>query len=347
MIYVNDKPIKDADVRCKNFYEAKMKELRSKYPKTLIIRESKKIRFYEYVSKDGFARQVPEDDTIFMCPLKKSKAIDGYADTWYWSSSAVRIEDGSVKLTYNSRELKGTLRIDMEQEADFAFFFVYILPFVEKGRYYIVDEDAEAEKKLVTIGASTDLDFFLTSEHSPLHEDKEALLILARSWGIENAGIYGDARLKLKIREAVILSEADKAITKRGIKEFCQETKLGTLVKLRAKVQLAVDEKYIVFDLLNGGWFFSKDWYEGQQILKCTSPDIEALQRSVKDNPQVWQRVKAMFETSDLSSTPPSNSNDLLPDMETIREQLKQANFNVVGKTKEQLIEAWKDIKKD
>jgi hypothetical protein len=190
-------------------------------------------------------------------PYKASTVREGMSETWVYTKNKPNMIDGELK--FSERAIKiydGALFLDTRNQTDLIYYIVYVSGLLQKG-FQLEDLEKEAEETIVEMSSETALVFYLTSELSPLLENTNKLRDMASSWGIPNAETIGINQLKLKLKDVVLVSQANYATTKRGIKEFTDEIRnMDTITKFRALLQKAIDRKLIGFNNQQNAWFW-------------------------------------------------------------------------------------------
>jgi hypothetical protein len=190
-------------------------------------------------------------------PYRNSMIRDGMSETWVYTKNKPNVIDGELK--FSERAIKiddGALFLDTRNQTDLIYYIVYVSGLLQKG-FQLEDLEKEAEETIVEMSSESALIFYLTSELSPLLENTNKLRDMASSWGIPNAETIGISQLKLILKDVILVSQANYATTKRGIKEFTDEIRnMDTITKFRALLQKAIDRKLIGFNNQQNAWFW-------------------------------------------------------------------------------------------
>jgi hypothetical protein len=160
---------------------------------------------------------------------------------------------------------------------DLIFFLMYLCTAAQKGRLFAFNEEAEDKKKLQAISKAVNIDYLLTGEYSPLTKDNARRI--AKSFGIENVDKLSEAKLLLTLKAKV--DEAEKlGDTHCNVAAFIKAMEEEDVTNVKAIVQQAIDEKKIMWDELEGTWFYIDE--SGARIKKIVAVDMLVRNHKLK-----------------------------------------------------------------
>jgi hypothetical protein len=195
-------------------------------------------------------------------------------------------------------------------DEELAFFLYFVHPrFGDKNNkvsYYLIDERSEAEKEAEDSQNEVEFKWLLYSPNSPLRQDEYKLRVIAKAWGVEDVNSETEIPLIIKrLKDRVLSGENVKNRGKsnmRGIKEFMEDTNMGTMVEIMAIIQKAYEEGLIGVETMRpnqmGVYWLNEEGDEfAGKILGLTGKTIDIwrtrLADHLMDNTQILNSIKS------------------------------------------------------
>ena len=263
MLYKNHKKV---DLLQEPIYKEKKEEFEAflKGKKSILFKTHDEIKF----NKTG----VQEPDRTQTIPVDITYPnSDGSFDSWIYLDKAPKVlQNGEndydrVKVPIF---ITRVLNVPTTQK-DKIFFLMYLSSAAQNGRIFAFNEEAEDEKKLIALSKSSNVDFFLTSEYSPLTEAN--MRRIAKSFGIEQVDKMSKAKLVLSLKAMVDKAEREGDAF-CNVQAFIKAMEEEDVTSTKSMVQEAIDAGRIVFDELEGGWFYTDE--TGAKIRKIVTVDM-------------------------------------------------------------------------
>jgi len=250
-------------------YHTKVKELKSRFGTSVTVISRKTPR----VNSTGLVEPI-SNSTI---PLNVAVIGKNGREEWLYCENIPEIKDGVAIPETRQRIVRyGELLINLEEEPDFAYFFLEKHGMIKKGKYHIVDEEATERAKAAKRIEETKLSDAIYGEASQLNIDINFLRLIAKRWGIGNADNLTKAVLQNMLFDTVGATSAKKE--GRKIEDFLKDVK-GTdasALKVAATVRDAIDANIVVFDQVDKRWLIN---YQDGTEKTLMSVSIEDLSK--------------------------------------------------------------------
>lgn len=194
------------------------------------------------------------------------------------------------------------------EDFELIFFLRHVSSSVKRREIVELDEKEETKKKLSTFVGDSEVKYHIAYTLSPdkhMNGNEVPLRTIAASWNVKNAEEGDINQVKLDLYDAVMESEKNKMVTKRGIKEFVEDVQAVQsgdygMIKLRADMQKAVDKKIIVFD--ENRCVFAQDSPIEKEFFRVKPSDMkmafEKLVYHAKNNKRDLQLILDEMEKS-------------------------------------------------
>jgi hypothetical protein len=230
-----------------------------------------------------------------------------------YSEEPLDEENGRVNIRKYSglRRMFGDGKIyETIDDEELAFFLYFVHPrFGDDSRkvsYCLIDERSEAQKEVEDSRDEVEFKFLLYSENSPLRQDESKLRVVAKAWGVEDVNAETDIPLIIKrLKDKVMSGENAKKrgrTSARGIKEFMEDSNMGTMVEIMAIIQKAYEERLIDIETMKPNkmgvyWLNEEGNDHAGKILGLTGKTIDTwrtrLADHLMDNEQILNSIKS------------------------------------------------------
>lgn len=271
MLYKNHKKV---DLLQDPLYKEKKEEFEAflKGKKNILFKTHDKIT----VNKTG-AQEPDRTQTIpvdITCPN-----AEGSEDSWIYLEKAPKVlQNGENDYDKVKTPIFVTRVLNVPTtKKDLIFFLMYLSPAGRNGRIFAFNEEVEDEKKLIALSRASNVDFFLTSEYSPLKEDH--MRRIAKALGIADVDKMTKAKLILTLKAVVDKGEREED-TACNVKAFITAMEQDDITSTKSIVQEAIDLGRITYDELEGAWFFADE--TGARIRKIVTVDMMARSSKYK-----------------------------------------------------------------
>lgn len=194
---------------------------------------------------------------------------------------------GEIKYFPKGEAFKGT-RVLGINDLELAVYYKLFCPYVKSRTLIIEDREAEARERTEARQKIASYYFYLYNEASPLANDTERQVTIAKAFGIQNADTLGPNTLKEEIFKAIELREA---LSKDGIITFQRFIESeDPMLKPLSDIQTLVDDGQLYIDRNDHTWK-TKDKSKFFQLNPTESFDIAVAKKKL-----------AMFLLSDKSA---------------------------------------------
>lgn len=198
-------------------------------------------------------------------------------DYWVYCAKAPKILQNGEK-EYDHTPIKITRESTVStKEKDKIFFLMYLSSAAASGRIFVVNEEEEAEKQVVTLGQKAEIDFLLFNDRSPVSE--VILRRVAKAFGVSNEESMTKAKVALKLKD--IVETADILRDEfRNSYAFLKAIDEDPSVGLRGQIQEAIDAERIKFEVNENSWYYTDE--DGNKIKKIMTVDVATGQSNTK-----------------------------------------------------------------
>lgn len=178
----------------------------------------------EEIREKYYSKEVPEEKRVvkFFDPQGiRIKNVSGYYEPrkpfplkfvggrgeWRYSPVMPGVDANGNPIFTESCKIFSEVEYVRENDIELAYFLLNHNPSVKSGRITIVDDEADAQKKVDSFSDDLDLRFHLYSKNSPVANDKTLLEDIAVTFGVKDVESLGIAQLKNRIYDVVILGD--------------------------------------------------------------------------------------------------------------------------------------------
>jgi len=306
MIYINNEFVdfgksdgKFAEI--KEDYKKEIANLKKRFGGFIVIRSKKKAK----VNKTGLLEQLPPKTM----PLRIVLGGDMGSEEWLYTENFPVIKDGMAIVDTNQLIVKhGELIVDLHKKPDLAYFLVKKHPFLQSGKFYVLDVESENRTLAEQRSRDSRLNNAIYGENSQLNTDISFLRLISKRWGIGGADRQDKFALQNQLYD--IVSKSDKIKDSgRGVDEFISDTKSSgntDQLEIAAKVRDAIDQNVVIFDNINHKWQI--DYKDGKykDILFVSIDDLKRKDEVLvlymcNDSSLYSQLVAAMGTSGDVS----------------------------------------------
>ena len=301
MIFLDNKQVKIHETA---LYQQKKKEFES------FIAGKEYVQFSSTEPKRINVTGLAEPDKKYTIPVEVVlSSEDGYeSNTWLYAVSAPkRKQNGDYDFD------KGAMIVDHDfvvrtTEKDKIFFLIYVSTALRNGRFKVVDEDKEARDRVAKIGKTVNVDFFLTSEMSPISE--KTIRRIAQAFGVGDVDKKTKDKVVLELRSIITTATINNEPT-RNEDAFLEALNKDEETNNRAIVQEAFDMNRIGYN--ETGRYFHYKTSEGieSRIIMRVDPMISednikrtnALVNYFTSSPDRLKElyINTNYETEDLN----------------------------------------------
>jgi hypothetical protein len=257
------------------FYKDKVEELRSTYGKFMRFVDVNQPRFCSGADARGVAiPNMAEPPTIVRIPLEKYVAMeDRGREKWSCCLRTPKLLPNNMWDLGDERAvtIKGDKLINLDTDADLAFYLTYISGFVKGKRLRIDDPKLTAKK----IGDKRRDSIKRETAIWQMLAEEDKLRTVAQAYGVMNVHKKEPDDIRVELEK--LLESNDKAKKNnpmiKGTDDFLNDLKVTENVILRAFIQNAIDEKKLSY---KGDGY----WRVGEKlILKVPQEYIEVDKR--------------------------------------------------------------------
>ena len=223
-----------------------------------------------------------EPDRIRVVPLEVVVPDEnGSDDTWIYLDVAPTVlqngeNDYARAKAASNIFVQRVLQVPATKK-DKIFFLMYLSTAGRNGWLFPYDEDADAERKYEAIKSKANIDYLLTGEYSPLTEDN--MRRIAKSFGIPNVDSLSKSKLVLALKGLVDKAETE-GDTSCNVAAFIAAMENDGITVTKSKVQEAIDSGRIVYDELEGTWFYTDE--SGAKVKKIVTVDLLVRESKAK-----------------------------------------------------------------
>jgi hypothetical protein len=342
MLYVNGKFLNLDSASGENShlvteYQALIKKLRNRFGRYVTLRNKREPK----VNATGLLEQ-PPNSTI---PLRISVSGKNGKEEWLYAEVAPETKDGVLAPDTTQKIVRyGELTIDLENEPDFAYFFIGKHSMFEKGIFYILDEEAMEDQKADERTREAQLTQAIYGENSPLVVDKTLLVLVAKRWGIANAEKMAKSTIQNRLFENVWEAENKKA--DRGVSEFLADIKSsndGDKLKIAGIVRDAIDKGILIFDVADKYWKINYQDGTYRDVLNISISDLhrkdEALILYMQSDNHLYTLLRSAMgkEGEDLVGSIDIDKVRTTEDFSILRTYARSLDINLFKKSKDTL----------
>lgn len=271
MLYKNHKKV---DLLQEPIYKEKKEEFEAfiKGKKSILFKTHDEIKFNKTgVQEPDRTQTVPVDVTV--------PNSEGSEDSWIYLEKAPKVlQNGENDYDRVKTPIFVTRVLHVPTtKKDLIFFLMYLSTAGRNGRIFAFNEEAEDEKKLIALSKSSNVDYLLTGEYSPLTKDN--MRRIAKAFGIEGVDKLSDTKLILTLKTVVDHAERTGE-TERNAAAFVRAMEDQDVTATKALVQEAIDSNRILWDELEGGWFFCDE--TGARVKKIVTIDMLIRSNKIK-----------------------------------------------------------------
>ena len=223
-----------------------------------------------------------EPDRIRVVPLEVVVPDEnGSDDTWIYLDVAPTVlqngeNDYARAKAASNIFVQRVLQVPATKK-DKIFFLMYLSTAGRNGWLFPYDEDADAERKYEAIKSKANIDYLLTGEYSPLTEDN--MRRIAKSFGIPNVDSLSKSKLVLALKGLVDKAETEGDMS-CNVAAFTAAMENDGVTVTKSKVQEAIDSGRIVYDELEGTWFYTDE--SGAKVKKIVTVDLLVRESKAK-----------------------------------------------------------------
>lgn len=319
MLYINGEPLitsnRSDTYVLKDYvaeYHEKIKELRSEYGDTVVIKSKRKPRKDNTITLGKISRLLKPIPPISI-PLESSffnEAASSYEE-WIYTKAHLKHKDGAIAERYDRAMMikDGELNISLKSNPDLAFYAIYKSNKVgrteqDSGKLYIYNPRNLAK----SVAIDRKKEGLLTNTiYNELDFNKVA--ILAKSYGIVNVDKKSHEEVRNDLYETIKHNEEkrQKDAHVRGIDQFMRDCNIDMKVQVGSLVQDAIDKDTVVFNVMDRRW--ELDYGDNQANFILCDVDRGSLQNTrevlidyLMDDQGALERIKKQLGVSGLIS---------------------------------------------
>jgi len=347
MLYVNnkffnlDERVKDDEfIELRKDLHKKVSALKQRFGDWITLRSSKQ--------PERNSSGLLEPWQNITVPLKQIVNGTNGSEEWLYTESLPQIKDGYV-IPDSLQEIVryGELRINLNDQPDKAYFYMYKHDFVKRGKLVLVDLQSDEERRAAQREREAELNFYIYNKASSLNQDAGLLRVVARRWGVVNTNTLSDAQIKNTLYDLVMEGERQNAKDgkTRGIHEFGEDCKVDNSVKIGSVVQEAMDEGFLVFVEETRQWCIDyKDGGNKPVLLAVSSQEVSSKREALIAHLSIDLKALQLLEnvmgrdlSKEASPLLPVNVLERTDDFQILKQQAKSIGINSFGMKKEDL----------
>lgn len=178
----------------------------------------------------------------------------------YSKSYPTKKASGRMDYVEGRGEVVERYMVIQDTEMDKAYYMLYVCPIVKKGMLKVENKQKEAAAELKALSKMAAINYMLNDEDSELYHDENRIRTIAAAFGVTKADDKKVSldEVKLRLIKAITVGESgnDPLI---NIKAFKEAVKMPKDIKLRARIQQAIDRELLMFDMRKYRWNFIID----------------------------------------------------------------------------------------
>jgi hypothetical protein len=308
MLIVNSKVLNNntQDPDLKSFdkeYQQGVADLRAKFPSGQIQLQR---NGYPAINKshDPNYPDMPEIAPPLYVKLSK---MDSAGVVWSYCKGRPRIlANGLAEVPedQNSEELSGeVITLDLRNKPDYAFYFMYKSGLL-KSHFHVHDPEGDRIKELEQKNAKIKVQYLIREGM-----DEAKLRTVSSAWGIPDAGKMNVLLLQDALEGKVFAMEEQKRknptdLSLRGVHEFIAEVKTDEVTRPKALIQLAIDDKRLIFSPSDSSYYFdgAKVCYVNTMGSKTKEDSIADFLRDERNKGKWQEMLRALVTEEYLNS---------------------------------------------
>jgi predicted transcriptional regulator len=137
------------------------------------------------------------------------------------------------------------ITVNIDKDPDLAFYLYKVCNAIKDGRLAVDNPKAEIRTKANKAREETELQVAIWN----VLKDEFALVRIAQSWGIAEAGTKDPDALRFELKDLLIANNEKKKLdpSVKGTKEFLAELKITDNIRLRAFIRELMDSKVLIY----------------------------------------------------------------------------------------------------
>lgn len=346
MFYINDEKVNLATAaKSDNLIAKQIAEQIEKLSVTL-ARKPMRIKWRDGVMTLNRKSRLKEGKKMVFTPFTVQVNNEQGTNRVTYCDQAQVGQFGAIKYFPKGEAFKGTLVLGLDK-VELAVYYKLFCPYVKSRLLVIEDREAEARERAEARAKVSSYYFYLYNEASPLSNDADKLVLIAKAFGIQGADSMEPETLKDEIFKAVELRES---LNKDGISTL-QRFIDGDdkIMKPLADIQTLFDDGQITLDRNEHSWKL-KDGSRFFQLSPTEAFDLAVSKKKLAmyllSDEAAYSVINAMIE----GMTPlPDVQVDANTDLESLtynelRAAAKLHGIKTYKRTTPQLISELRDV---
>jgi len=337
MFYINDEKV-DFSAASSNTIAQQIADKRKEL-EPILKKKGMRLNWKKGVMTINALQKIKEGKKGVFTPFKFTVNNSQGTNTVVFCETATKDAVGNMTYYPKGEWFKGSKTLGIN-DMEAAIYYSLLCPYVKSGLIVIENKEAEAREVADARNAVSKYMYYLYNETSPIYDDTEKLISIAKAFGIGKSEDMNPAVLRNAIYDAIITREAT---SKDGVKFF--ENILGgtdQTLKPLADIQTLLDAKELYIDNNDFSWKFKG----GTKFLALNPTDVQntlaaknKLANHLLANATAYETVNSILGSLSGEKVTVTTAEEL--EMLEYKDLLALAKDNGVkanGKTKDKLI---------
>ena len=221
--------------------------------------------------------------------------VGGEQGEYRYTAALPRLDDkGNPQFSDSRKHVKYILELK-EKDIELAYFLLRHNQQIAKGRIKVVDDEADALKRVNKEADDLDLKYYIFSRTSPIADSTDVFKSIAITFGIPGVNSLGINQIKNRIYEVVSAGNKDsnRFVNTKTFMELIASDEMREVAQI---IYDAVEKKDLIYSTKDFAWHFSSGGDLGESILNVPGKDqANAIQLLINGCVNKVELRKAVF----------------------------------------------------